>query len=120
MLIAEALRQLRTDQGLTQLAASKGRGAPDSRTLSHWENERKMPSLKLLDRYLKSLDLDFCDLQEALDKAEGTSPGGVRAELERLARRLGRLEARLGLEVPAAGGGGGDEAGGGGEATPVQ
>ncbi len=101
MRIAEALRLLRAGQGLTQLAASKPPDAPNYRTLSHWENERKVPSLKLLYRYLESLGLDFCDLQAALDKVAGDGTGNVKDALERLEQRLARLEARLGLEAPA-------------------
>ncbi len=111
MLIAEALRLLRTGQGLTQLAASKLPDAPNCRTLSHWENQRKVPSLKLLYRYLKSLGLDLYDLQDALAKVEGNGSGSIKDGLERLELRLGRLEARLGPEEPAAAedGGGGAE-----------
>lgn len=74
MRIAEALRLLRTREGLTQTAASKREGAPDFRTLSHWETRRKMPSLKLLDGYLRSMGFDFHDLQDALDQIEGKIP----------------------------------------------
>ncbi len=74
MRIAEALRLLRTREGLTQTAASKREGAPDFRTLSHWETRRKMPSMKLLAGYLRSLGLDFHDLQDALDQIEGKTP----------------------------------------------
>ncbi len=74
MRIADALRLLRTREGLTQTAASKREGAPDFRTLSHWETRRKMPSLKLLGAYLLSLGYDFHDLQDALDQIEGKTP----------------------------------------------
>ena len=74
MRIAEALRLLRTREGLTQTAASKREGAPDFRTLSHWETRRKLPSMKLLAGYLSSLGLDFHDLQDALDQIEGKVP----------------------------------------------
>ena len=74
MRIAEALRLLRTREGLTQTAASKREGAPDFRTLSHWETRRKLPSMKLLAGYLTSLELDFHDLQDALDQIEGKVP----------------------------------------------
>ena len=74
MRIAEALRLLRTREGLTQTAASKREGAPDFRTLSHWETRRKMPSLKLLDGYMRSMGFDFHDLQDALDLIEGKTP----------------------------------------------
>ena len=74
MRIAEALRLLRTREGLTQTAASKRPEAPDFRTLSHWETRRKMPSLKLLDGYLRSMGFDFHDLQDALDQIEGKTP----------------------------------------------
>ncbi len=99
MLIAEALRMLRTRQGLTQLAASKRRDAPDCRTLSHWENQRKVPSLKLLYRYLKSLGLDLSDLQAALDQVEGGVPKRFEDGLECLERRVGRIETHLGLDA---------------------
>ncbi len=74
MRIAEALRLIRTREGLTQTAASKRPEAPDFRTLSHWETRRKMPSLKLLDGYLRSMGFDFHDLQDALDQIEGKTP----------------------------------------------
>ncbi len=77
MRIAEALRLLRTREGLTQTGASKREGAPDFRTLSHWETRRKMPSMKLLASYLRSLGLDFHDLQDALDQIEGKIPRGL-------------------------------------------
>ncbi len=48
MQIAEALRLLRTRAGLTQIAASKRKGAPDFRTLARWETRRKLPSFRLL------------------------------------------------------------------------
>ncbi len=77
MRIAEALRLLRTREGLTQTGVSKREGAPDFRTLSHWETRRKMPSLRLLDGYLRSMGFDFHDLQDALDQIEGReSPRG--------------------------------------------
>ncbi|MCP3962326.1 MAG: hypothetical protein GY719_31165 [bacterium] len=106
MLIAEALRLLRTRRGLTQAAAAKPQEAPDFRTLSHWETRHKTPSLKLLDRYLQSLGFDFCDLQEALDLAEGRAPKQVREELKGLRGQVTDHEERLlRLEV----GGNGDE-----------
>ena len=74
MRIAEALRLLRSREGLTQTAASKRPGAPDFRSISHWETRRKMPSLKLLNAYLHSLGHDFHDLQDALDQIEGKIP----------------------------------------------
>ncbi len=98
MQIAEALRLLRTRENLTQTAASKRKGAPDFRTLSHWETRRKMPSLKLLYGYLTSLGLDFCDLQEALHQVEGAAPKRLQDGLERLDHRVGELERHLGLE----------------------
>ncbi len=63
MKIGEALRRLRTDRGLSQVGAARRAGVPDSRTLSHWETDRKKPSLTLLHGYLTGLGLDFCDLQ---------------------------------------------------------
>lgn len=107
MQIAEALRLLRTREGLTQTAASKREGAPDFRTLSHWETQRKMPSLKLLDGYLRSMGHDFHELQDALDLIEGKAPKpvrdglkGLRDGLEGLGHRVDDLERRLqGIEA---------------------
>ncbi len=98
MQIGEALRLLRTGKGLSQIDASKREGAPDFRTLSHWENNRKLPSFKLLCSYLTILGLDFGDLQAALDQVEGRMPKRLQDELERLDRRVGDLEQRLGCE----------------------
>lgn len=81
MKIAVALRLLRARQGLTQTAAAQLEGAPDYRTLSHWETGRKTPSLPLLKAYLEILGLDFIDLQEALDQADGKPQTRVRREL---------------------------------------
>ncbi len=92
--IAEALRLIRTREGLTQTAASKRQGAPDFRTLSHWETRRKLPSLKLLSRYLRALDLDFCDLQEALDEVAGR-PSPSKQQLEVLAQQVKELVQRV-------------------------
>ncbi len=95
MLIAEALRLLRTREGLTQTAASKREGAPDFRTLSHWETRRKHPSLKLLAGYLRSLGFDFRDLQDALDQVEGRAPKRLRDGLQGLEVRVDDHEHRL-------------------------
>ncbi len=95
MRIAEALRLLRTREGLTQTRASKLKGAPDFRTLSHWETKRKMPSLKLLSKYLASLGLDFHDLQEALDQIEGKAPKPVRDAMAELTSLVVSHESRL-------------------------
>ncbi len=94
-MFAEALRLLRTRKGLTQTAASKREGAPNFRTLSQWETRRKQPSVKLLRAYLTSLDLDFCDLQEALDQVEGRVPRRVGDGMEDLRQRLAALERRF-------------------------
>jgi len=98
--IAEALRLLRTRQGLTQAAASKQEGAPDHRTLSHWETGRKLPSLKLLHRYLGSLGFDFSDLQEALHQIEGSPPRRLEGRLESLLDRMEESERRLRAAIP--------------------
>ncbi len=105
--IADALRLIRTRAGLTQTAASKLEGAPDFRTLSHWETRRKRPSLRLLHSYLGALGLDFSDLQEALDQIQKRTPRRIRSGLERIERRLGELEGRLqqleaAVQLPAA------------------
>ncbi len=91
-MIAEALRLLRTRMGLTQAAAAKLQGAPDCRTLSFWENRRRVPSLHLLRAYRTSLELDFRDLQDALDQVEGTAPKRLRADLASLEQRIEQLE----------------------------
>ena len=106
MQIAEALRLLRIRQGLTQTAASKREGAPDYRTLSQWESSRKLPSLKILVEYLKSLELDFYDLQEAMDQVAGrpTRPvrlamEAIRDEVTELGDRVSRLEVGAGKDA---------------------
>ena len=93
--IAEALRLIRTRTGLTQTTASKLEGAPDFRTLSHWETRRKLPTLGLLYGYLAALGLDFSDLQEALDQVEKRPPKRIRSGLESIERRLGDLEGQV-------------------------
>ncbi len=111
-LIAEALRLLRTRRGLTQTAAGRLDGAPDFRTLSHWETRRKQPSLRLLTGYLDALGFDYHDLQDALDQvgALGTTAGQIDelgGQVDRLARavediverRMVVLERRLELGV---------------------
>ncbi len=100
-MFGEALRLLRIRAGLTQTAASKLEGAPDYRTLSHWETRRKMPSLRLLRSYLTCMDLDFCDLQAALYQVEGTAPKRLQDGLKRLEHRVMELERILGVEVPS-------------------
>lgn len=93
--IADALRLIRTRAGLTQTAAAKRKGAPDFRTLSHWETRRKQPSLKLLYGYLVALGLDFSDLQDALDQIEDRAPKRLRGDLEAITQRLRDLEGRV-------------------------
>ncbi len=88
---ADALRLLRTRQQLSQTAVSQIDGAPDFRTLSHWETRRKVPGLRLLTGYLAALDLDFHDLQDALDQVSdvGTTAGRIdelAGQVDRLAR----------------------------------
>ena len=95
MQIADALRLMRNREGLTQTAACRRDGAPDVRTLSHWETGRKCPSFKLLDRYLASQGFDFRDLQDALDQVKGEPPRNSRQALRELEIGLGRLEERV-------------------------
>ncbi len=90
-----ALRLLRTREGLTQTAASKREGAPDFRTLSHWETRRKLPSMRLLAGYLASMDLDFHDLQDALDLVGNTLPKRVKSAVAGVEKRLDALDLRL-------------------------
>ncbi len=95
--IAEALRHLRQRLKLTQLAAAaRSEGSPDFRTLSHWETAHKQPSLPLLARYLSGLELDFHDLQDALDQVRGWSTGQrvdeIAGEIEGLAGRVDEVE----------------------------
>ncbi len=97
MEIGDAPRLLRVRHGLSQKDVSKREGAPNFASLSHWENGRKFPSLKLLMGYLRSLGLDFCDLQDALNEVSGPTSTGCRAELERLKERIRELELHLGL-----------------------
>ncbi len=93
--VAEALRLLRTRRGLTQAAASQLEGAPNVRTVCHWETGRKIPSLKFLIPYLGSLGLDLVDLQDALDEVRAPYPAGCRAGLDELEQRVAEMERRL-------------------------
>ena len=95
MKIAEALRLLRIREGLSQTAASKRDGAPDYRTLSQWETRHKVPSLKLLGRYLRSQGWDLHDLQDAMDQAAGRPPRRFRRAMRGVEDRLGDVEERL-------------------------
>ncbi len=95
--IAEALRHLRQRLKLTQLAAAaRSEGSPDFRTLSHWETAHKEPSMRLLSRYLAGLELDFHDLQDALDQVRGWHTGQrvdeIAGEVESLAGRVDEVE----------------------------
>ncbi len=97
--IADALRLIRTRERLSQTAASRLDGAPDFRTLSHWETCRKKPSLRLLARYLRALGLDFHDLQDALDQVGEGGTTAVRIaeladQIDRLARAVEDLTER--------------------------
>ncbi len=94
--LGAALRELRMAQGVrTQTAAGQLPGAPDFRTLSHWETGRKDPSLPLLRSYLTALGLDFHDLQDAIDQADGSTErrfeklGGQVDRLARVAEDIG-------------------------------
>ncbi len=110
--LGAALRELRKASGIkTQTAASQRPGAPDFRTLSHWETGRKDPSLPLLMGYLAALGFDFYDLQDAIDQvdeADGSAESRLRelgGQVDRLARvaedlaerRLPVLERRSGI-----------------------
>ncbi len=110
--LADALRLIRTRRRVTQTAASQIDGAPDFRTLSHWETRRKVPTMRLLNRYLEAMDLDFHDLQDALDQTGKVGAtvrriGEIDGQLDRLARvvediaerRMVVLERRLELGV---------------------
>ncbi len=100
--LPDALRLIRTRKGLTQTAASKRPGAPDFRTLSHWETRRKVPSLRLLSGYLEALELDFSDLQEALDQVRGDVSASTAARFAGLTERLDDL-ADMGRRVETIG-----------------
>ena len=95
MKVGEALRLLRVRAGLTQRAASKLEGAPDYRTLSHWENGHKTPSFMLLETYLGLLGFDFGDLQQALDQVNGRSETRFDREIRKVNRRVAELEERI-------------------------
>ena len=93
--VGAALKVLRMRQQLTQTAASKLDGAPDFRTLSHWETRRKMPSLRLLYCYLQTLGFDLSDLQLALDlltERAGEVHQSLAQRLSDVERRLNELE----------------------------
>ncbi len=109
MQIADALRLLRTRQDLSQAAASRLEGAPNVRTICHWETGRKLPTLKLLLPYLRSLGLDLVDLQDALNEVLAPHPTGCRADLEHLKQQIAEVQRRLSRveqqqPQPAAGG----------------
>ena len=113
--IGDALRILRVRRGLPQKRAGALEGAPDWRTLSHWETGRKTPSFPLLSTYLEVLGFNFIDLEEAIQQANGGSPTRLRDEIEALRKvqaeqeerlaeyeeRLRRLESRPGMMVSA-------------------
>ncbi len=96
--IGQALRLLRIGLEITQTNAGK-RGGADFRTISHWETGRKMPSLRLLVKYLKSLGLDLHDLQTAIDQLIN-APRRLVGRLDKIEQRLGKLE-RWRLEMAA-------------------
>ncbi len=93
--IPAALRLLRTREDLTQKAAAQKQGAPNLRTICHWETGRKTPSLKPLIAYLCILGLDFCDLQDALNEVREPHPAGCRMAVERLETQVAEMERRL-------------------------
>ena len=93
--VAEALRLLRIRHGLSQIAASRLKGAPNVRTIAHWETDRKLPSLKYLIPYLSSLGLDLVDFQDALNEVQAPHPTGVRTDLDKLELRVSDMENRL-------------------------
>ena len=90
--IGSALRLIRTRRQLTQTAAGRLDGAPDHRTISHWETGRKVPSLRLLARYLGALGLDFRALQEALDQVSGEADRKAEEISEKLAQISAAVE----------------------------
>ena len=51
--------------------------------------------MRLLRSYLASLNLDFYDLQEAMDQVEGRAPRRVRDGMKHLRRRVETLERLL-------------------------
>ncbi len=90
--IGAALLLIRRRRGMTQTAMGKVPGAPDFRTLSHWETARKLPSLRLLCGYLDALGLDFHDLQDAIEDVKGASATTMAARFKGLEDRLTTLE----------------------------
>ena len=88
--IGQALRLLRARVGITQ-SEVPARGGPDHRTISHWETDRKQPSLKLLAQYLAALGYDFHDLQNAFDQLENRQ-GSLHRRLVDIELRLSALE----------------------------
>ena len=88
-IIGPALRLLRVTTGLSQTAAGKLDGAPDHRTISHWETRFKLPSLRLLTGYLAALGFDYHDFQDALDQVAGI--GLTVGRVEKLSGQVGRL-----------------------------
>ncbi len=97
--IAQALRLLREAEKVSQTEVAR-RGGPDFRTISHWETRRKMPSLRLLIKFLDALGLDLHDLQAAFDQI-AKRPDRLTSRFTTIERRLGVLE-RWRLEETAA------------------
>ncbi|MEM7350404.1 MAG: helix-turn-helix transcriptional regulator [Acidobacteriota bacterium] len=89
--IGQALRLLRQRVGISQTEAAR-RGGPDFRTISHWETGRKHPSLRLLLRYLTTLEFSLHDLQDALDQLAERPIGDLQERLTDIEKRVGILE----------------------------
>ncbi len=92
--VGAALRLLRRRLKIRRQhrAAARVEGWKDgARALSFWETGRKMPSLPVLYRYLRALDLDLADLQTALDEVTGRR-GTIGQQFADLEGRVTALE----------------------------
>ncbi len=89
MPLSQSQTPLRLVPGSTDTPAGQ-----DFRGISQWETGRKMPSLKMLLRYLDALGLDLHDLQATFDAFDQMvkRPGGLRSRITDVERRLSVLE----------------------------
>lgn len=110
--IGPAIRLLRERKGMRQKELADRAGIMKGMA-SSYETGRQYPALETLMRILETLEVDFADLQAALDAVRGVAPKGRPASLaENLEtdreRRIGKavLELASALGIKAGGLGG--------------
>jgi transcriptional regulator with XRE-family HTH domain len=97
--IGPALRLLRERKGMRQKELADRAGIMKGMA-SSYETGRQHPSLETLVRILETLELDFADLQAALDAVRGTEPKRPSASVTEVAaadreRRIGKAVLEL-------------------------